>query len=99
LRATIAWSYDLLSEPAARLLGACSVFRGGISLDILETVCAAQDLGAPTLDTLQELVDQSLIRQALPSAGEIEDRDVVLHHTYIIGSITNYCDATLVVLC
>jgi tetratricopeptide (TPR) repeat protein len=69
LRATIAWSYDLLSEPAARLLAACSVFRGGISLDILETVCAAQDLGAPTLDTLQELVDQSLLRQALPSAG------------------------------
>jgi non-specific serine/threonine protein kinase len=69
LRATIAWSYDLLSEPARRLLAACSVFRGGISLDILETVCAALDLGVQTLGTLQELVDQSLIRQALPSAG------------------------------
>jgi predicted ATPase len=28
LRATIAWSYELLSEDARRLLAACSVFRG-----------------------------------------------------------------------
>ena len=69
LRATIAWSYDLLSEPARHLLAACSVFRGGISLDILEMVCTALDFDAPTLDTLQELVDQSLVRQAVPSAG------------------------------
>jgi predicted ATPase len=29
LRATIAWSYDLLTEGARRLLAACSVFAGG----------------------------------------------------------------------
>ena len=33
LRATIAWSHDLLSEAAGRLLAVCSVFRGGIELD------------------------------------------------------------------
>ena len=34
LRATIAWSYDLLTEGARRLLAACSVFAGGASLEV-----------------------------------------------------------------
>ena len=64
LRATISWSYDLLTEGARRLLAGCSVFAGGASLEVIETVCdAALDLGLPVLDGLQELVDQSLLRQ------------------------------------
>jgi predicted ATPase/DNA-binding CsgD family transcriptional regulator len=65
LRATIAWSYELLSEPGRRLLAACSVFRGHIGLDDLEAVGdEALDLGVPVLDVLQELVDHSLLRLA-----------------------------------
>jgi predicted ATPase len=64
LRATIAWSYDLLTEGARRLLAACSVFAGGASLEVIETVCgAAVDIGLPVLDGLQQLADQSLLRQ------------------------------------
>ncbi len=64
LRATIAWSYDLLTEGARHLLAACSVFAGGARLEAIETVCAAAvDIGLPVLDGLQELVDQSLLRQ------------------------------------
>jgi predicted ATPase/DNA-binding CsgD family transcriptional regulator len=62
LRATIEWSYDLLSEEARGLLAACSVFRGGVPLDVLESVCAEPDAGMTVLDGLQELVDQSLLR-------------------------------------
>jgi predicted ATPase/DNA-binding CsgD family transcriptional regulator len=63
LRATIAWSYALLSDGAGRLLGACSVFAGGASLEVIEAVCgAALGTGPPVLDGLQELVDQSLLR-------------------------------------
>jgi predicted ATPase/DNA-binding CsgD family transcriptional regulator len=63
LRATIAWSYDLLTEGARRLLAACCVFAGGASLEVIETVCdAAVDIGVPVLDGLQELVDHSLVR-------------------------------------
>jgi non-specific serine/threonine protein kinase len=70
LRATIAWSHDLLSEPARRLLAACSVFRGGIGLDHIEAVCArALRLDVPVLDALQELVDQSLLRLVSSSAA------------------------------
>jgi predicted ATPase/DNA-binding CsgD family transcriptional regulator len=68
LRATIAWSHDLLSEGAQRLLAAASVFRGGIGLEAVEAVCAnALDLGVPVLDALQELVDHSLLRLTAPS--------------------------------
>ena len=69
LRATISWSYDLLSEAARRLLAAASVFRGGISLESIEAVCAeALHLGVPVLDALQELADHSLLRLVAPSA-------------------------------
>ena len=64
LRATIAWSHDLLTEGARRLLATCSVFAGGASLEAIETVCdAVADIGLPVLDGLAELLDQSLMRQ------------------------------------
>jgi non-specific serine/threonine protein kinase len=69
LRGTIAWSYDLLSDGARRLLAACSVFAGGASLEAIETVCGSIiDLGLPVLDGVAELVDQSLLRQVRGSA-------------------------------
>jgi predicted ATPase len=57
LRATIEWSYDLL-DPAERLLFArLAVFGGGCTLDAAESVCQAD------LDTLQSLVEKSLVRR------------------------------------
>ena len=70
LRGTIAWSYDLLSAGAKRLLAACSVFAGGASLEVVEAVCeASAGIGTPVLDGLQELVNQSLLRPVQSSAG------------------------------
>ena len=70
LRGTIAWSYGLLGAGTGRLLAACSVFRGGISLEGAESVCAAAiDLGAGVLDGLEELVDQSLLRRVEGAGG------------------------------
>ena len=63
LRATIAWSHELLSEPAQRLFTVCSVFRGGIDLSVLGDVSSAADLGGSVLDPLTELVDHSLLRR------------------------------------
>ena len=56
LRATIEWSYDLLSEDERLLYRRLSVFAGGCSLDAAEEVCEAD------LDTLQSLVEKSLVR-------------------------------------
>jgi predicted ATPase/class 3 adenylate cyclase len=56
LRATIEWSYDLLDEDEQRLFAGLAVFRGGCTLESAEEVCVAD------LDTLQSLVDKSLVR-------------------------------------
>ena len=56
LRATIDWSYELLSEEEQRVLRALSVFVGGCTLN------AAEDVGGADLDTLQSLVEKSLLR-------------------------------------
>jgi predicted ATPase/class 3 adenylate cyclase len=56
LRATIEWSYELLSEEEQRLFRRLSVFAGGCSLEAAEEVCSAY------LDTLQSLVEKSLLR-------------------------------------
>ena len=56
LRATIEWSYDLLAEEEQRLFARLSVFSGGCTLEAAEDVCEAD------LDTLQSLVDKSLLR-------------------------------------
>jgi predicted ATPase/DNA-binding CsgD family transcriptional regulator len=70
LRATIAWSHELLTEGARRLLAACSVFAGGASLEVLEAVCdAAVDIGLPVFDGVAELVDQSLLRPVRSLGG------------------------------
>jgi tetratricopeptide (TPR) repeat protein len=65
LRGAIAWSYDLLDEPARRLLERLAVFAGESDLDAIERVCDPDaELGIDLLDGLTVLVDNSLVRQA-----------------------------------
>jgi len=56
LRATIEWSYDLLGLEEQQLFARLAVFAGGCTLEAAEEVCQAD------LDTLQSLVDKSLLR-------------------------------------
>jgi len=69
LRATIEWSYGLLGDEARRLLAACSVFRGGVPLGVIEPVCMEAGTGVAVLDGLQELVDHSLLRPVRTSGA------------------------------
>ena len=57
LRATIEWSYDLLDDDGADAFRALSVFAGGCTYEAAEAVCAADP------DTLQSLLDKSLLRR------------------------------------
>jgi tetratricopeptide (TPR) repeat protein len=61
LRATIAWSYDLLDENERRLLERLAVFAGGCALDAAEVVCADDDVG-DVLEGISSLVEKSLLR-------------------------------------
>lgn len=56
LRAAIQWSHDLLEVDEQRLFARLSVFRGGCTLE------AAEQVAEVGLDTLQSLVDKSLLR-------------------------------------
>jgi predicted ATPase/DNA-binding SARP family transcriptional activator len=55
LRATIDWSYDLLTEPERRAFAYMSVFAGGA------TVAAAEEVTGASLDTLHPLVAKQLL--------------------------------------
>ena len=56
LRSTISWSYDMLAPEEQRLFARLAVFSSGCTLEAAEEVCEA------TLDTLQSLVEKSLLR-------------------------------------
>ena len=56
LRATIDWSYQLLSPEERQLLNSLSVFVGGCTLEAAERVCGA------SLENLASLVEMQLVR-------------------------------------
>ncbi len=64
LEATIAWSYELLGLQERGVLRALSVFAGGCTLAAAEAVAEAD------LDSLESLLDKSLIRHRIGMSGE-----------------------------
>jgi predicted ATPase/class 3 adenylate cyclase len=71
LRATIDWSYRLLSEPEQRLFARLGVFVGGCRIEQAEAVADPDGtLGIELLDGLQGLVEKSLLRRRDDSDGE-----------------------------
>jgi predicted ATPase/class 3 adenylate cyclase len=65
LRATIGWSYQLLTEPEQQLLACLAVFSGGCELAAAEEVCGSN------LEMLASLVDKSLLRVEERAGAEL----------------------------
>lgn len=62
LQAVVAWSYDLLTEPEARLFDRLSVFAGLFTLEAAEQVGAGGGLGTSAIaGVLAELTDKSMV--------------------------------------
>jgi predicted ATPase/DNA-binding SARP family transcriptional activator len=75
LRATIDWSYDLLSEPEQALFRRLAVFAGGWTLEAAEAVCAsASGMVNDVLELLAHLVDKSLVVVDTPPSGSVRYR-------------------------
>jgi predicted ATPase len=74
LRATMDWSYGLLSEREQTTLRRLSVFAGGWTVEAAEAICAGGVIeGSAILDVLTSLVDKSLVL-ANAEAGEARYR-------------------------
>jgi predicted ATPase/class 3 adenylate cyclase len=69
LRGAIDWSYQLMEEPERRLFAQLATFSGGGTLEAIEAV-AGQDLGAPVLELLGSIVNDSLLRRTETPDGE-----------------------------
>ncbi|GHO98766.1 serine/threonine protein kinase [Reticulibacter mediterranei] len=73
LRATLQWSYELLSPEEQRLFQLLSVFVGGCTLEAVEAVCAIldkKDAAHSVMEGVASLVDKSLLQQHEQEGGE-----------------------------
>jgi len=74
LRATVDWSYSLLSDPERSVLRRLSVFADGFDLSAAGAVCAFGDIATfDVTDLLGSLVDKSLV-VAEPKQGALRYR-------------------------
>jgi predicted ATPase/DNA-binding SARP family transcriptional activator len=69
LRATLAWSFDLLEPDEQMLLRRLAVFAGSFSLAAVEEICSDEGQGGEVLALLGRLVDKSLVH-AEQAGGE-----------------------------
>ena len=72
LRATLDWSWELLTDAERAALAQLSVFEGGFTLAAFESVfrSAGVDGGSAPIDLLQSLLDKSLVRKV--SSGRFD---------------------------
>ena len=62
MRATIDWSYDLLSPREQRVFERLSIFAGGCTVTSAQAVCAGEDAAtAKVFDLISSLVDKSMV--------------------------------------
>lgn len=102
LRATLDWSYEMLSPRERLLLERLSVFQGGWTLSAAERVCAGGRLDAhDILSMLTGLVDRSLVI-ADPLTGRFRMLVTVRHYAWerlcnrsdfhdVVGSHLTWC--------
>ncbi len=69
LRATLDWSFQLLTPTEQRLLARLGVFMGGATLEAAEVVCRGKRT-LNLIDTVASLVDKSLVKRVETEDGE-----------------------------
>ena len=94
LRATIDWSYDLLTGSEQILLRRLSVFVGGFTLEAAEAVCSQGMKRNEILDLLGRLVDKSLvIVETIPVTGWTRYRLLETIRQYVLEKLTEIGEA------
>lgn len=102
LRATLDWSYELLTVEEQRLFRRLAVFRGGRNLAAVETVCNPADdeqvtpLAIDVLHGLTALLEKSLLYQTTDSAGEPRFMMLVTIHEYALAQLGSSTEANAI---
>jgi non-specific serine/threonine protein kinase len=81
LRDSIEWSYNLLTENEKLLLARLAVFRGGCSLEAIESVCSG-GLSIDVLDVLASLIEKNLVQQKEMQGAEPRFVMLAMIHEY-----------------
>ena len=96
LRATVEWSYGLLTEEEQKFFRRLAVFVNGCTLDAAEAVCnAAADLETGPLDAMESLVGKSLIQQTQTPDGETRFTMLETIRDYAAHQLASSPDETL----
>lgn len=83
LRATMDWSYQLLTDNEQRLLRRLAVFAGTFHLSAVEAVCCAPDIPREEIaDTLHRLIDKSLVMSEPGPNGSLRYRQLEVIRQY-----------------
>ena len=93
LRATIAWSYDLLDQAEQRVFRRLAVFRGGWTLEAAEALLTGEAEARSILDLVQALVDTHLVRHAARDDGEPRFDMLDTLHEYAVEQLARSGDA------
>lgn len=100
LEAAINWSYQLLTKAEQKLLQHLAVFAGGSSLSALAVVCGVTDLddqkGIQLLNTLYELVQNSLVYTTVTTSGEMHYAMLETVRAYAQQKLKTYGDVSQV---
>jgi predicted ATPase/DNA-binding SARP family transcriptional activator len=88
LRATIDWSYRLLTTREQALFAHLAVFQGGTRLSAAEVVCGRDDL----LTGLATLVDHSMLQQQEQAGGEPRFRMLETIRSYALERLDDTGD-------
>lgn len=71
LRGALDWSWELLEDAERAGLATCAVFEGGFDLEAVEAVVGQADPASWPMDTIESLVEKSLVRSVPDGSGEI----------------------------
>jgi len=97
LRATIDWSYELLTAPEQRLFRRLGVFVGSWTLEAAEAVCdAREDLGLDVFDGIASLVDKSLVRSLHDDSAEPRFSMLSTIRQYALERLDGACESAQV---
>jgi predicted ATPase/DNA-binding XRE family transcriptional regulator len=89
LNDAIAWSYNLLSAEEQRLFACLSIFSGGFSVDIVETIFSELFVGRSLSNLITSLLDKSLLQRTFDARGQVRFNMLVTIRQFALDRLQN----------